>query len=73
MSSSYSLRFIVLPIAYHVELNTPSGCRRDPANDQKWMHYSGKIPWNRGDPSGDVDFRFLFRWLRIWNLCLVRL
>ena len=27
----------------------------------KRMHNSGEMPWNRGDPSSDVSFRFLFR------------
>ena len=26
----------------------------------KWMHNSGEIPWNRGDPGSDVAFHFLF-------------
>ena len=25
---------------------------------EKWMHNSGEMPWNRGDPSSDVVFLF---------------
>ena len=28
---------------------------------EKWTHNSGEMPWNQGDPSSDVAFRFLFR------------
>ena len=28
---------------------------------EKWTHNSSEMPWNRGDPSSDVCFRFLFR------------
>ena len=28
---------------------------------EKWTPNSGEMPWNRGDPSSDVGFRFLFR------------
>ena len=27
---------------------------------EKWTHNRGEMPWNRGDPSSDVAFRFLF-------------
>ena len=54
--------FYCATIAYHVELNAYSGGRRHLAYIQeKWMHNSGEIPWNQGDPSGDVAFPFFFR------------
>ena len=28
---------------------------------EKWTHNCGKMPWNQGDPSSDVAFRFSFR------------
>ena len=28
---------------------------------EKWMHKSGEMPWDRGDPSSDVTFHFLFQ------------
>ena len=52
-----------------MELNAYFGGRRHLANVQeKWMHNSGDMPWNRGDPSSDVAIGFLFSsWLRKWN------
>ena len=52
-----------------MELNAYSGGRRHSANVQeKWTHNSGKMPWNRGDPSSDVAIHFLFSsWPQIWN------
>ena len=28
---------------------------------EKWTHNGDKMPWNRGDPSSDIAFCFLFR------------
>ena len=54
-------------------MNAYSGDRRHSANVQeKRMHNSGEMPWNRGDPSSDVAIHFLFlSWPRIWNTCLL--
>ena len=27
---------------------------------EKWMHNTGEMPWNRGDPSSDIAVYFLF-------------
>ena len=46
----------------YVELNAYSDGRRHLVNVQeKWKHNSGEMPWNRGEPSSDVAFQFLFR------------
>ena len=36
---------------------------------EKWTHNSDEMPWNRGDPSGDVAFRFLFRVGHEYGIC----
>ena len=58
----FKVPFYCATIAYHVELNAYSGGRRHSANIQeKWNHNSGKMLWNRGDPSSDVAIHILFR------------
>ena len=49
-----------------MKTNAISGGRRHSANVQeKWMHNTGEMPWNRGDPSSDVAMYFLFRWKNV--------
>ena len=56
-----SLLFYRATIDYHVELNANSGGHRHPVNVQeKWTQNTGKMPWNRGDPSSDAAIHFLF-------------
>ena len=44
-----------------MELNAYSGGHRHPANvKEKWTHNGGEMPRNRGDPSSEVAFHFLF-------------
>ena len=69
LNINYTVIYYCATIAYHVELNGYLGGRRRPANVQeKWTHNSGEMPWNRGDPTSDVAFDFLFSsWPGIWN------
>ena len=56
-----------------MELNAILGGRSHPANVQeKLMHNTGEMPWNRSDPRSDAAIYFLFLVGRIMEYIIKR-